>query len=76
MTLHESGWFAARRHTVRVAVLLAVATFAVAALVAGLPRALLVTDGRDIQVRAVLYVVIAAAVTTVALTVRAVTPAR
>ena len=66
VTLHESGWFAARRHTARVAALLAVTTFAVAALVAGLPRALLVTDGRDIQVRAVLYVVIAAAVTVVA----------
>ena len=72
VTLHESGWFAARRHTVRLAALVAVATFAVAALVAGLPRTLLVTDGRDLQVRAVLYVVIAAAVTVVALTVRTV----
>ncbi|HEX4981335.1 MAG TPA: hypothetical protein VFV63_06540, partial [Ilumatobacteraceae bacterium] len=61
VTLHESGWFAARRSAIRLAWLVAVTAFAAAAVVAGLPRALLVTDGRDIQVRAVLYVVIAAA---------------
>jgi 4-amino-4-deoxy-L-arabinose transferase-like glycosyltransferase len=71
VALHESGWFAARRHTVRDSALLAVASFAAAAFVAGLPRALLVTDGRDIQVRAVLYVVIAAALTVTTLTARA-----
>ena len=72
VTLHESGWFATRRRTVHAAALVAVTTFAIGALVAGLPRALLVTEGRDLQVRAVLYVVIAAAVTVVALTVRTV----
>jgi len=71
VTLNESGWFAARRHIVRDSALLAVATFAVAAFGAGLPRALLVTGGRDIQVRAVLYVVIAVALTVTAITVRA-----
>lgn len=71
VTLHESGWFAARRQTARVAVLWAVTAFAVASLGAGLPRALLVTGGRDVQVRAVLYVVIAAAATVAAVTLRA-----
>ena len=53
VTLHESGWFATRRHTVRNSrCSWPAATFAVAAFVAGLPRALLVTDGRDLQVRA------------------------
>ena len=75
MALHESGWLAARRHTVRDSALVAIAAFMVAAFAAGLPRALLVTDGRDIQIRAVLYVVVATALTVAVFSVRA-TPGR
>ena len=72
VTLHESGWFAARRHTVRLAALVGGRDVRRRGARGRPPRTLLVTDGRDLQVRAVLYVVIAAAVTVVALTVRTV----
>jgi 4-amino-4-deoxy-L-arabinose transferase-like glycosyltransferase len=62
-TLLASGSLVRTNRTVAGAIGAAVAVYAAGAFAAGLPRSLLVVGATDIQVRAVLYVAVAAAVT-------------